>query len=406
MPGATAAGDTRPVQRGPSAGGPMHRWRTNTATPVTIAVDSKLGGLVSESPLVSIIVPAYNAARYLPLALRSVARQTHRNIEILVVDDGSSDRTLALARAFAADDRRVRILSQANSGVAAARNLAIGEARGEWIAPIDADDIWHPNKIAQQLEAGRSPSVGLVYSWSVDIDASGMPIGDICVSNIRGAVMPTLLAHNFIGSASVPLLRRTWLDKAGWYDTIYHQHNAQGCEDWDLSLRLAECSEFAVVPQFHVGYRKTGDTMSCDYTKMRRSHALLLERSRTRQTTIPEFVYRMSRGNLYTYFSRQSRAHGDHRQALSWLVRSLRADKWTPLLRLTLYQLLVSSLWGLVRDRSRGDPRTAPASALDRRPAADDFPAVASTAAVRLELLRNTLFHKGVTVLSRKMAPR
>lgn len=360
---------------------------------------------VSESPLVSIIVPAYNAARTLPHTLRSIARQTYSNVETLIVDDGSTDDTLAIAQAFASENPRARVLTQDNSGVASARNLAISHSRGDWVAPIDADDIWHPTKIEQQLVHGRSPSVGVVYSWSVDIDRSGAPSGDICVSNIEGAVMPTLLAHNFLGNASVPLLRRAFLNKVGLYDTVYHERNSQGCEDWDLSLRLAETCRFAVVPRFHVGYRKTDDTMSCDYPKMGRSHALLLERSRARQSTIPEFVFRMSRGNLYTYFSRQSKARGDYREALHWLARSLKADKVTPFLRLTLYQLLFASLWGLAgggkrRSESATQYLQGDFDSVDSTP---EFPQVNSTNAVRLELLRANLFHRGVKYFSGKM---
>jgi len=117
-------------------------------------------------------VPAYNADRYLAPTLTSVLDQTYTNIEILVVDDGSTDTTREVAQRFANTDSRVHVLCQKNNGVAAARNEGIRRAHGEWIAPIDADDIWHPHKIEHQIRlvARSAADVGLIYAWSVDID--------------------------------------------------------------------------------------------------------------------------------------------------------------------------------------------------------------------------------------------
>ena len=106
------------------------------------------------APLVSVIVPAYNAGPFLAATLESVLDQTHRAFEVLVVDDGSTDETATIAAAYAVRDSRIRPLTQANAGVAAARNRGIAEARGEFIAPIDADDIWFPEFLEQVLEPG------------------------------------------------------------------------------------------------------------------------------------------------------------------------------------------------------------------------------------------------------------
>ena len=102
-------------------------------------------------PLVSVVMPAWNAEATIVEALRSVAAQTYRDLEIIIVDDGSTDATAALAKEFCASDPRARTVRRSNGGPAAARNLGIAEARGEWIALIDADDVWHPTKIEKQL---------------------------------------------------------------------------------------------------------------------------------------------------------------------------------------------------------------------------------------------------------------
>src|SRR5215213_5558127 len=104
-------------------------------------------------PLVSVIVPAYNAASTLDDTLRSIRSQTHSNLDIIIVNDGSTDDTLAIAERHSGQDDRIRVVSQMNAGVAAARNLGVRLSRGELIAPIDADDLWARHKIAEQVGA-------------------------------------------------------------------------------------------------------------------------------------------------------------------------------------------------------------------------------------------------------------
>src|SRR6476660_9248867 len=104
-------------------------------------------GARGEGPLVSALIPAWNAESTLAETLGSAAAQTHRNLEILIVDDGSTDSTAEIAKEFCASDSRARLTSQKNRGVASARNRAIDESKGEFIAPLDADDLWHAQKI-------------------------------------------------------------------------------------------------------------------------------------------------------------------------------------------------------------------------------------------------------------------
>jgi glycosyltransferase involved in cell wall biosynthesis len=120
---------------------------------------------LSGNPLVSVILPVFNGAEFVGCALESVLLQTYRNLEIVVVNDGSTDQSEAILQACAARDVRVRIITQSNAGVAGARNRAIAESTGEFIAPIDADDLWSPDKIARQLTCmlGAGEETGLVY---------------------------------------------------------------------------------------------------------------------------------------------------------------------------------------------------------------------------------------------------
>src|SRR3954453_10527365 len=104
---------------------------------------------VSMTGLVSVIIPAYNAGATVERTISSVLNQTYSSIEVLVVDDGSTDNTAVLVQRMADADPRIKLLQKPNGGVALARNFGIAHAAGEFIAPLDADDLWHPEKIAK-----------------------------------------------------------------------------------------------------------------------------------------------------------------------------------------------------------------------------------------------------------------
>lgn len=301
-------------------------------------------------PLVSVIIPVYNAERFVAKTLRSVLAQTYCNVEVLVINDGSTDRTAEIVDRFAQRDQRVRLLAQSNAGVAAARNLGIRQAKGEFVAPIDADDLWYADNLAKQVECLlKSPdSVGLVYSWSVDIDQQDQRTGGFHAARISGRVHATLLCHNFLGNASCTLIRRSCLSVIGGYNEQFQANQAQGCEDWDLYLRLAERYEFAVVPEFLVGYRKLQHSMSYDYQRMANSHDLVLQAVQQRHPKLPGLLYRLSRSSLYIYFAHQCSDNKNHRNTLHWLRQAVQAD-FTPWLRLGTYLLGFKSLFNLMQ---------------------------------------------------------
>ena len=126
---------------------------------------------MGEGSLISVVVPAWRAEKTLAAALDSVLAQTWREIEVLVVDDASPDGTLALAESYAARDPRVRVIAQKeNGGVSRARNRGVREARGEWIAFLDSDDLWMPEKLERQMAlAAQHPEAGLFFTGSAFI---------------------------------------------------------------------------------------------------------------------------------------------------------------------------------------------------------------------------------------------
>ena len=266
-------------------------------------------------PLVTVVIPAYNAAKTLANTLRSVSNQTYERLEILVVDDGSQDGTYELATEYRLQDSRVRILRQENGGVARARNFAIREAAGSYIAPIDADDLWHPRKIELQIQAlGNFPEGRAVaYNWYAAIDADDVIFSHSKPVLYKGDVFEIMALENFIGNGSTPLMPRADVLACGGYDPALRDQKAEGCEDLKLYLALAERLPFAVVPDFLTGYRFSQGNMSSNAYRMLKSHALVMAEIKKRH---PHLAATASAAEFYTarwYFNRTI-ASGDQDQ--------------------------------------------------------------------------------------------
>ncbi len=124
--------------------------------------------------------------------------------------------------------------------------------------------------------AQADASVGLVYAWSVHINEGGLLTGAYIAWEIEGEAYLPLVYTNFVGNASVPLIRRAALEQVGYYNCKLKAQNAQGCEDWEICLRIAEQYQFRVVPEFLIGYRQVMGSMACNYRSMEKSHLLIV----------------------------------------------------------------------------------------------------------------------------------
>jgi glycosyltransferase involved in cell wall biosynthesis len=230
-------------------------------------------------PPVTVIVPAFNAEATLAETLESVAAQSYSNWECLIVDDGSTDGTPALAAAYCARDSRFRLLRKPNGGVASARNRGLGEAAGAFAAPLDADDIWHPDYLAKQvrtaLRSARPP--GFVFSFSRVIDGDSRVIRTVRAHPVAGPAVGPLLYQNVVGNGSALLLSRSAALAAGGYDERLQAAGIEGAEDYLFQLRIAARHEVAVNPEYLVGYRLTPHSMSSDPGRMIDSMARVIE---------------------------------------------------------------------------------------------------------------------------------
>lgn len=211
-------------------------------------------------PLVSVVIPCYNAQRYIGATIASVLAQKDVALEIIVVDDGSRDDSVALVRrGFPA----VRIVEQANAGVAAARNTGIAAARGEWVAFIDADDIWLPGKLAAQLaQMAALPDCRMGYTaWKVWPSDVPQPAPDYLArlqeeaadgarwSGASGWIYPQLLLDCVVWTSTV-LMRRTLLAELNGFDTSLRLG-----EDYDLWLRASRITPIHRVARPYALYR-------------------------------------------------------------------------------------------------------------------------------------------------------
>lgn len=182
-------------------------------------------------PTVSIIIPAYNQSQFLGDAIRSALGQTWAELEVIVVDDGSTDETPAVCREFS--DARFRYVRQPNRGLSAARNTGIREARGEFLSFLDSDDQFLPEKLEVLLAAfERDAALGLVAGQAVLIDQRGRPLGEVFDRPLPDDPTELLLVNPLhVGSV---LLRRDWQARVGLFDESLRSY-----EDWDMWLRLA-----------------------------------------------------------------------------------------------------------------------------------------------------------------------
>lgn len=269
---------------------------------------------VNAEPLVSVVVPAYNAEQTIDATLTSLRNQTHRRLEIIVVDDGSGDATAAMVLAHAGVDPRIRLIRQANGGVARARNTGLAAATAAFVAFVDADDLCAPERTAKLLAAmlRMGSDCALAYSWSAHVDDNGLVLAESQRSSHQGWVHDQLCRINFVGNGSAAMVRAEVARAVGGFDPLLRDTRAQGCEDIDFYLRIAQQHTFALVPQFLTGYRQSASNMSSDGMQMYRSFRIV-ERRHARRVPAARASLRTGRKYVLGWLISLAYLHGRHR---------------------------------------------------------------------------------------------
>ena len=202
------------------------------------------------SPAISVLIPVWHAVRFLPAALDSVLAQTFADFEVIAIDDGTRDGSSEVLAAFAARDRRVRVVRQENRGIVASLNRALELARAPFVARMDHDDVSRPDRFAKQLAyLQRHPEVAAVSGAMDVIDQEGTYLRTEAAPTLPAAVQDELLYRNCICHPAV-MARTEALRKVGGY-----RKNAQFAEDYDLWLRLSEVGAIANLPDVLLSYR-------------------------------------------------------------------------------------------------------------------------------------------------------
>jgi glycosyltransferase involved in cell wall biosynthesis len=284
-----------------------------------VVADVGKGTAMSGTPRVSVVIPAFNHGRYVGEAVRSALDQSYPDLEVIVIDDGSTDDTREAIRGFG---DRVRYFHQENRGLAAARNRGIGESRGDFVAFLDADDLWLPRKLERQLEVfDRHPSVRLVYAGVFHVDCEGRVLQEIQPRH-RGTTVSQLLLDNVvIGSGTTAVVPRECLKELGGFDECFSV-----CEDWELWLRIARRYELDYVDAPLAKYRLHAGNAHKNQERMKAGRLALLDKFFADPTLPPGLrrVRRRAYGATYTHFGFFYYSSGEFDRARMNLTQAIR----------------------------------------------------------------------------------
>jgi glycosyltransferase involved in cell wall biosynthesis len=271
---------------------------------------------------VGVVIPAYNAERFLATAIESALAQTHPPTQTVVVDDGSSDGTGAIARRFAP---RVSCIRQSNAGVASARNRGAETLGTRWLAFLDADDFWRADKLERQLAAARQADAAVVFCHVELVDAEGLVIPSSRTVDTSLDIEPLILHSATIPQAtsSTALLRRDVFEAVGGYDS-----QLATMADWDLLIRLRLRGPFAYVEAPLASYRRHGKTMSRNLSMLERESKLVLNKTFANPALSPSLRRLRSRAlawnNLVLCGSHWR--FGDRKKSLRFGLRAIAGD--------------------------------------------------------------------------------
>lgn len=254
-------------------------------------------------PKVSVIIPAYNVRAYIEDALHSLERQSFSDFEAIVVDDGSTDGTAEVVQPFCDRDPRFQLLQKTNGGLSSARNYGIRHARADYIALLDGDDTYEPDKLATHIAVlDETADVGVVYSASRAIREDGRStFMSLSGKPIASDPMLALLCKNFVGHGSNGVFRRCLVDEVGEFDESLRSN-----EDVDFWLRIAATRHwrFYRVPKILCCYRVRPSGLSFNVVQMQQSAEKVIEAAYRRSPQLVEPILPRVSAYKYRYFAR------------------------------------------------------------------------------------------------------
>ncbi|MCC5642104.1 glycosyltransferase [Nostoc sp. CHAB 5824] len=248
-------------------------------------------------PVISVIIPAYNSEKTINHTIQSVLNQTFTDLELIVINDGSQDSTLAIVTQI--QDPRIKVFSYSNAGGNVSRNRGLHRAVGEFVSFLDADDIWTPDKLQSQLKAlQENITAKVAYSWTDYIDENGEFILSGKRVNVNGNVYEHLLLNNFLENGSNPLICRKALITLGGFD-----ESLSAAQDWDMWLRLGSKFNFICVPSIQILYRISANSVSSNLFRQEKACLQVLSRAYKERPSTFNSTWNISLANLYKYLT-------------------------------------------------------------------------------------------------------
>jgi glycosyltransferase involved in cell wall biosynthesis len=283
---------------------------------------------------VSVVLPVFNVERYVAESIQSVLAQTYQDFELVIVDDGSTDHSLSICQQFT--DPRIRIIQQSNRGLAGARNTGIRHAIGEYIALLDSDDCFAPEKLQRHVEhLDNSPLVGISFSRSAFIDEDSQPLGYYQMPKLKGITTPDILCRNPIGNGSAPVIRRQVFQEIGVQKNLYSvvedfffDDSFRQSEDIECWLRMAIQTAwlFEGLPEPLTLYRVNMGGLSASVPKQLASWERVIEKIKTYDPTLLKEWGSLARAYQLRYLARRAWQLRDKRLALKLIHEALMTD--------------------------------------------------------------------------------
>lgn len=281
---------------------------------------------MSDFPKVTVVIPAYNVGSYIRDALVSLEQQSLPDFEAIIVNDGSTDNTAEIAQEFCDRDSRFKLLTKMNGGLSSARNAGIRQAKASYIALLDGDDRYEPEKLANHVQhLDRDLQIGVVYSASNVIREDGRPTWmPLSGKPLSSNLLFSLLCKNFVGHGSNAVFRRQIFDQVGEFD-----ETLRSSEDIDFWLRIATTHQWTFYrePKPLSCYRVRPAGLSFNLAQMQYSHERVLQAAYERSPDQVAPWLPTAYAHMYRFLARIALTAGDVDQARYLMQQSWRSDR-------------------------------------------------------------------------------
>jgi len=282
---------------------------------------------------VSVVMPVYNMERYVRQAINSVLRQTFKDYEVIIVDDGSTDRSYDICTEFT--DSRIRIIQQENRGLPGARNTGVEVSRGQYIAFLDPDDMWLPKKLEKHVaHLDSHPEIGISFSYSAFINEKGDPTGLYQLPRYEGITQRHLFCSNPVGNGSNAVVRRAALDSSAKMGVGLPEakrpfdEELQQVEDLELWNRIILLSSWEIegIPEVLTLYRLRDSSLSRNIGVHKRYYEFALDKIRGYAPLLVAKYQYTAMAHFQWYVARIALQHRDGKQAIRHCAFALRAN--------------------------------------------------------------------------------